>query len=139
MTDLNNEKNIRLDKWLKISRVYKTRELAIRACNEGKVKVNDQKTKPSHIVAIRDRITIKSANKYRTFEILQIVPKNVSNKDAKLLYKEHTPELSEDAKQLYEILRELDKQGKRKYKGRPTKRERREMEKLKSGNLQSKS
>ncbi len=134
MTATDIDKKIRLDKWLKISRLYKTREQAIRACNEGKVKVNDQKTKPSHIVAIGDRITTKSASKYRTFEILDIVTKNVSNKDAKLLYKEHTPELSEDAKQL---LREFDKQGRRKYKGRPTKKERREMDKLRGGDLQS--
>lgn len=124
------DKKIRLDKWLKISRIYKSREQAIRACNEGKVKVNDQKSKPSHIIAVGDKITIKGRSKYRTFDVVDIVQKNVSNKDAKLLYKEHTPQLSEDSKELYEILQEIDKQGRRKYKGRPTKKERRQLEKI---------
>ena len=134
---METDKKIRLDKWLKISRIYKTREQANRACDEGKVKVNAQKCKPAHVIAIGDKITIKNRNQYRTIDVVEILQKNVSNKDAKLLYKEHTPELSEASKQLYEILQESDKQGKRKYKGRPTKKERRKIDRLKSGNLQS--
>jgi ribosome-associated heat shock protein Hsp15 len=127
----NDPKKIRLDKWLKISRIYKTREQAIKGCNEGKVKVNDQKTKPSHLIAIGDKITVKSRSKYRTFDVLEIVHKNVSNKDAKLLYNEHTPILSDEAKEMHQLLQELDKQGRRKFKGRPTKKERRKMDKAK--------
>ncbi|HEX9654781.1 MAG TPA: S4 domain-containing protein [bacterium] len=128
---LENDKKIRLDKWLKIARIYKTRELAIRACDDGKVKVNDQKAKPSRTIASGDKVTIKSQSKYRTFEVLEIVRKNVSTKDARLLYSEQAPQLSEKAKELYEILQEIDKQGRRKYKGRPTKKERRQMDKMK--------
>ncbi len=126
-----DDKTIRLDKWLKISRIYKTRAQAIRACDEGKVKVNDQKAKPARLIAVGDKITIKSRSQYRTFDVVDIVQKNLSNKDAKLLYHEHQPQLSEDARELYQILQEIDKQGRRKYKGRPTKKERRQMDKLK--------
>lgn len=124
------EKTIRLDKWLKIARIYKTRSLAARACEEGKVKVNSAKAKPSRMIKIGDQITIKVKHKYRTLDVVDIVHKSISNKDAKMLYHEHTPQLSEGSKELFQLLQEWDRQGKRKYKGRPTKKERRALQKL---------
>ncbi|RMD89875.1 MAG: RNA-binding S4 domain-containing protein [Calditrichaeota bacterium] len=124
------EKTIRLDKWLKIARIYKTRSLAARACEEGKVKVNSAKAKPSRMIKIGDQITIKVKHKYRTLDVVDIVHKSISNKDAKMLYHEHTPQLSEESKELFQLLQEWDRQGKRKYKGRPTKKERRALQKL---------
>ena len=130
MPDTVEDKTIRLDKWLKISRIYKTRTLAIRACEEGKVKVYTQKAKPARVIKIGDQITIRVRGKYRTFDVVDIVQKNVSNKDAKLLYNEHVPKVSEESKELYELLEEWDRDGKRKYKGRPTKKERRDLDKM---------
>ena len=123
------DKTIRLDKWLKLSRLYKTRALATRACDDGKVKVNNVKSKPARMVKIGDVITIKAKSKYRTFDVLDIVYKSISNKDARNLYREHEVEMSEESKGLFELLQEWHKQGKRKYKGRPTKKERRELDK----------
>ncbi len=128
--DPKESKPIRLDKWLKISRLFKTRALATRGCEDGKVKVNDQKSKPARMIKIGDKITIKRKSKYRTFDVLEIVHKSISNKDAKLLYQEKTPEIPEESKELYELLRDWDEEGKRKYKGRPTKKERRDIDKL---------
>ncbi len=124
------DKKIRLDKWLKISRIFKTRAQAARACEEGKVKVNDRKSKPARVIGVGDQITVKFRNKYRTFDVLEISQKNVSSIDAKLLYREHVPQLSEDSQTLYELLQEMDNEGRRKYKGRPTKKERRQLEKF---------
>lgn len=124
------EKTSRLDKWLKISRICKTRALASRACEEGKVKVNDKKAKPARLIKIGDKITIKVRNQYRTLDVADIVYKSISNKDAKLLYKEHTPRLPEESKELYELLQEWDREGRKKYKGRPTKKERRDLVKI---------
>ncbi|MFQ5603628.1 MAG: RNA-binding S4 domain-containing protein [bacterium] len=126
------EKKIRLDKWLKISRLCKTRALAIRACEDGKVKVNNRKAKPSRMIKIGDQINLKAKSKYRTFDVLDIVYKSISNKDAKSLYQEHTPILSDESKSLFELLNEWDKAGRRKYKGRPTKKERRQLDKIKN-------
>jgi len=128
--DPKESKPIRLDKWLKISRLFKTRALATRACDDGKVKVNDQKSKPARMIKVGDKITIKRKSKYRALDVLEIVHKSISNKDAKLLYHENIPEISEKSKELYELLQDWDKEGKRKYKGRPTKKERRNIEKL---------
>ncbi|MCH9008115.1 MAG: S4 domain-containing protein [Calditrichaeota bacterium] len=123
------DKTIRLDKWLKLSRLYKTRAIATRACDDGKVKINNVKSKPARMVKIGDVIIIKAKSKYRTFDVVDIVYKSISNKDARNLYREHEVEMSEESKELFELLQEWDKQGKRKYKGRPTKKERRELDK----------
>jgi len=128
--DPRESKPIRLDKWLKISRLFKTRALATRACDDGKVKINDQKSKPARMIKVGDKITIKRKSKYHTFDVLEIVHKNISNKDAKLLYHENIPEIPAESKELYELLQDWDKEGKRKYKGRPTKKQRRNIEKL---------
>ena len=128
---IDNTKSIRLDKWLKLSRICKTRAIATKACDDGKVKVNDTKAKPARIIHIGDVITLKARDKYRTFTVLDIVQKSISNKDAKSLYEEHVPKLSEESKELFELLQEWDRAGRRKYKGRPTKKERRQIDKLK--------
>ncbi|RMF59195.1 MAG: RNA-binding S4 domain-containing protein [Calditrichaeota bacterium] len=126
----NPEATIRLDKWLKLSRIFKTRALAARACDDGKVKVDEQRAKPSKLIKVGDKITVKRRSKYQSYEVRMIPRKNVSKADAKLLYSERTPKISDEAKELMELLQEWDRQGKRKYKGRPTKKERRELEKI---------
>jgi ribosome-associated heat shock protein Hsp15 len=133
MTEMYLDKSLRLDKWLKVSRLFKTRTLAARACNDGKVKVNEQKAKASHLIRIGDEVTIRQRGKYRTFDVADISEKNVSKADAKSLYNEHTPNISDDAKELVDMLKQWDRKGKRKYKGRPTKKERRDLDKFKGG------
>ncbi len=130
-SDAPVEKAIRLDKWLKLSRVCKTRSIATRACEDGKVKVNGARAKPSHVVKIGDHITIKARKQYRMLEIVDIVQKSISNKDARELYREQIQEIPEESQPLFDLLRQWDKEGKRKYKGRPTKKERRDLDKLK--------
>ena len=128
-SDKPKEQSVRLDKWLKFSRISKTRAIASKMCESGKVKVNDEKAKPARLVRAGDKITIKIKSNYRNFDILEIVQKGVSNKDAKNLYHAHKLEITEESKALYAVLQDWDVQGKRKYKGRPTKKERRDINK----------
>ena len=132
-SDTNPEKSIRLDKWLKLSRLFKTRTIATQACDGGKVKVNGDPAKPARAIKVGDVITIKRKSQYRRYDVLEIVHKNVSNKEARELYHEHQPDesMSDESKELYQLLQEWDTDGKRKYKGRPTKKERRNLDKLK--------
>jgi ribosome-associated heat shock protein Hsp15 len=127
----NTTKNIRLDKWLKISRICKTRAVAARACEGGKVKVNNVTAKPARTLHIGDILTIKTRERYRTVTVLEIVHKSISGKDARLLYEEHQPQISQESKDLFEMLQKWDRVGRRTYKGRPTKKERRQIDKLK--------
>ncbi len=119
---------MRLDKWLKAARIYKTREEAGQACDLSRVKVNDQVAKPSKVVHVGDVIVVKVTNHYRTLEIKAIPQRGLSAKDAKLVYHETTPELPPETVELMKLFKEQARQLPSPEKGRPTKKSRREME-----------
>lgn len=63
---------MRLDKFLKVSRVIKRRTLANEAADSGRISVNGKTVKPSYEVKIGDIVEIKFGDKISKFEILQI-------------------------------------------------------------------
>ena len=63
---------MRLDKFLKVSRVIKRRTVANEAADSGRISVNGKVVKPSYEVKIGDIIEIKFGDKVSKFEILQI-------------------------------------------------------------------
>ena len=80
---------MRLDKYLKISRIIKRRTIANEACDAGRVTLNGKVAKASVDVKEGDIIEIKFGNKTAKYEILQV--KEVVKKDeAELMYKLHT-------------------------------------------------
>jgi len=119
---------MRLDKWLKAARLYKTREEAGQACDLGRVKVNEQVAKASKTVHVGDVLVVKATNHYRTLEITAIPTRGLSAKDAKLVYHETTPELPPETVELMKLFKEQTRQMPAPEKGRPTKKSRREME-----------
>lgn len=126
------EQTQRLDKWLKIARIVKTRSLAAAACQEHRVKINGHVAKASKMIKPGDTLTIRmKGGKYRSLDILAVSHKCISSKDAKMLYQEDTLKLSEEAQELMDLLWQSTKAQRPKYRGRPTKRERRKLEKLK--------
>ena len=78
---------IRIDKFLKNSRIIKRRTVAKKACDQGKVLVNDKTAKPGDEVEIGDRITVNIANSSKDYEVLMLKD-NVQKKGARDLYKE---------------------------------------------------
>lgn len=70
---------MRLDKFLKVSRVIRRRTVANDAADNGRVSVNGKVVKPSYEVKIGDIIEIKFGDKLSKFEVLAI-PKNQGNK-----------------------------------------------------------
>ena len=70
---------MRIDKFLKVSRVIKRRTVANEAADNGRVSVNGKIVKPSYDVKIGDVIEIKFGDKVSKFEVLAI-PKNQGNK-----------------------------------------------------------
>ena len=66
---------MRLDKFLKLSRVIKRRTVANEAADNGRISVNGKIVKPSYEVKVSDIIEIKFGDKISSFEILKI-PKN---------------------------------------------------------------
>ncbi len=128
-----SEKSLRIDKWMKIACIFKTRNQAAEACNQGKVKINNQSVKASRLIKIGDTIEIKFKWRTRTFDVLNIVTKSIKAADARLLYHEHEPTCEEKAAdELRSLFYQSSRLNRPKYKGRPTKKERRELDKFRN-------
>ena len=125
------EKKIRIDKWLKIARIFKTRSKAAHACEQGKVLLNEQPAKASKLLRIGDTIIVKFKWRKRTFDVLDISNRSLAAANARLLYREH--ELSPEEKAIEEqrlLLLKSGKQVRPTFKGRPTKKDRRTITKI---------
>jgi ribosome-associated heat shock protein Hsp15 len=117
----------RLDKYLWAIRLYKTRTLATEAIRAGHVTLNQQNPKPSHEVKIGETYEIRQGLITRTFKVIELLDRRVS---AKLV-----PTYAEDLTPASEYLKLIQAREQAPLKrdpgaGRPTKRDRRKIEKL---------
>lgn len=78
---------MRLDKYLKVSRLIKRRTIANEACDNGLVSVNGKPQRASYDVKVGDRITLKFGAREITVEVLA-VQETVKQADAATLYKQ---------------------------------------------------
>jgi ribosome-associated heat shock protein Hsp15 len=117
----------RLDKYLWAIRLYKTRTLATEAIRGGHVTVNQQHPKPAHEVKVGEVYEIRQGLITRTVKVLELLHRRVG---AKLV-----PTYAEDLTPASEYLKEIKAREEAPMKrdpgaGRPTKRDRRALEKL---------
>jgi len=116
--------SIRIDKWLWAARVFKTRSLASTACDGGKVDVNDEAAKPARKVRAGDLVTVTlPRGRRRLLKVTAIDDRRGSAEAAKALFEDLTPPEPPRPRQAALPRREPGA-------GRPTKRERREIERL---------
>ena len=78
---------MRLDKYLKVSRLIKRRTVANEACDNGLVTVNDRPQRASYEVKVGDRISLRFGQRTLTVEVVS-VQETVKQADAAMLYKE---------------------------------------------------
>ena len=78
---------MRLDKWLKVSRLIKRRTVANEACDNGRISVNGRVVKASYEVKAGDKIEIAMGTRTVAVEVLQVAD-NVRKDDAAAMYKE---------------------------------------------------
>jgi ribosome-associated heat shock protein Hsp15 len=121
----------RVDKWLWAVRIYKSRTMAADACKNGKVKLNDTILKPSSMVSKRDIIFVRKDHFNLSFKIVEIIDKRVSAKLAEPCYENITP-LEELNKFKNWFLTGRPNEFRDKGMGRPTKRDRRNIDEHKS-------
>ncbi len=76
---------MRIDKYLKVSRIIKRRTVANEVCEQGRVKINDKIAKPGSEVKIGDVIEIQFGNNTTTIEITRVT-EHVTKDDAKEMY-----------------------------------------------------
>lgn len=117
--------SIRIDKFLWAVRLYKTRSIAADALKRGKVSMGGQQVKSSRVVKIGDVIAIKVPAATRSFEVLQIPRSRMGAKLVKDHIREVTPKDQQDLLEMYHLQMSMQRQ---KGLGRPTKKERRDME-----------
>jgi len=122
---------VRLDKWLWATRFFKTRGLAQQAIRGGKVGINGQKPKPSRLVRVDDDMSIGRGELVFDVRVLGLIERRVSAEQARRLYAETTESLERREAQLAER-RETGESGDR--SGRPDKRQRRAIQRLRSRN-----
>ena len=125
---MSGNDKIRIDKFLWATRIFKTRSLASDACRKGRIMVNNMQAKPSGIITANDTIIVKKLPVVYTYSVIEPVENRVSAKIVHLYINDITTE-EEKAKLLN---RELSEFGFRnKGAGRPTKKERRHIDRLK--------
>ncbi len=119
---------IRIDKWLWVARFFKTRSLAAKAINAGHVRLTGNRIKASKLIAVGDSILVKKNNLEYDITVTGILHNRVSATIASTLYDE-----TEQSK----LARENELKDKRFFNagyqsstGRPTKQERRDIQKL---------
>jgi ribosome-associated heat shock protein Hsp15 len=124
-------KKVRIDKWLWSVRIFKSRSMATTACKSGKVKINGANVKPSQLLEMNQLVDVKKNGYNLNFKALFLIEKRVSASIAQECYENLTPadELNKfDSKYLNGSRSEIREKG----LGRPTKRERRDIDDFKT-------
>lgn len=119
--------NIRIDKWLWMVRLFKTRSMATDACNAGKVKMNEARVKPSKEVKTEEIYHVKIGDLNKIVQVIATPKSRVGAPLVSQFFTDLTPqeeyERVKAARSTFEYRQHGD--------GRPTKRERRQIEYLK--------
>ncbi len=126
MPEQETNEAVRLDRWLCATRFYKTRALAADACDGGKVEVNGHTAKPHKLVRVNDAVTFSHPSGPKDLKVLSLAERRGSATDARLLYEDHSPPPPPREERFYSAPPPLRQMG----MGRPTKRERRDTERL---------
>ena len=121
MTDPRETEETRIDRWLCAVRLVKTRPLATRLCEGGHVLVNGSPAKPSMKVRAGDRVEALIAGRERVVEVVRPIESRVGALVAASCYVDHSPPVVPEAGPGFVPMR---------GEGRPSKRLRRELERL---------
>jgi ribosome-associated heat shock protein Hsp15 len=122
------DEEVRIDKWLWAVRVFKTRTQAAEECNKGRIIINGVAVKPSRIVKIDEVVIVRKPPVIHTFKVKDTLKSRVSAQLAKNYIEDLTPE-DELAKR--EIARLNINFHREPGAGRPTKKDRRDIDRLK--------
>ena len=119
---------VRMDKWLWAARLFKTRSLAADAIRGGKVKVGDNPVKPSREVKEGDIIQVQIEQLHKVVEVKTVIKNRVSAKQVPEVYNDLTPK---EEYERIEFMHAYKAEWRDRGAGRPTKKERRMIERLK--------
>ena len=115
----------RIDKWLWAVRIFKTRSMAAEACKKGRILLNGTQAKPAYTIKEGDIVSVKKPPITWSFKVLQSIEKRVG---AKLVPSMMENVTAPDQLELLEVSKISGFINRAKGTGRPTKKERRELE-----------
>ena len=122
------EQVVRIDKWLWAARLFKTRAIATDAIKGGKVKIDDAPVKPSREVKEGDVIQVQIEQLHKVVQVKSIIKNRVPAKMVPEVYADLTP--PEEYERI-EFMHAYKSEWRDRGAGRPTKKERRMIEKMK--------
>lgn len=128
---MSKDNKVRMDQWLAAVRICKTRSQAAELCKSGKITVNGEAVKPSYTVKPGETVEMKAGPITRNFRVVGLAQKRVSAGTAAELVEETTPAKEFDKLRLMRINPFAHRE---KGTGRPTKKERRDLDRLKKNN-----
>lgn len=121
---------VRVDKWLWAVRIFKSRTKAGDVVRAGKVRVNGKVVKPSYGVEVGDRLTVARNNFNMQYEVVKLIAKRVGHPIAVTCYEDRTPQEELDKFKDW-FVGKATGEFREKGAGRPTKRERRDIDEFK--------
>jgi ribosome-associated heat shock protein Hsp15 len=121
---------MRLDKWLWAARFFKTRSLAQQAIAAGRVKLNDERVKPAHVLKVADSLAVRIGELDWQVKVVALSDKRGPAQQARKLYAE--TDASRAERERRSDMRRWGAEPAAALKGRPTKRDRRRLEDLTS-------
>ncbi len=123
-------KKVRVDKWLWSVRIFKSRSIASEACKSGKVKIDDIRVKPAYLLQRGEILQVRKNGFDLVFKVVDLLDKRVSATLAQPCYEDLTPE-EELLKYKDWFIGKARPEQRSKGAGRPTKKERREIDRFK--------
>jgi ribosome-associated heat shock protein Hsp15 len=120
----------RVDKWLWAVRIYKSRSMATDACKAGKIRINGASLKPSYMLGVEETIEVRKNGFNLIFKVKDIIEKRVSATLAAPCFEDHTPPEELNKYRDWYVGKsgaEIRDRG----EGRPTKKERRDIDEYK--------
>ena len=123
---------MRLDVWLDVACLFKTRSEATRACKAGKVDVNGQGAKPHREIKIGDKVEISwRFCRVQTDVVLALEEKHIPKAEARLLYDDVTPKPTAEEVEMRKMARMVAPFTRARGAGAPDRRERKALNRLK--------
>lgn len=116
---------VRVDKWLWAVRVFKTRSIATEACKKGRVSIGGVTIKPSRTIRVGEVITVRKPPIEYSFRVLQLLASRVGAKRVAEFMENVTPQAQYELLELQRVSGFVDRA---KGLGRPTKKERRDLD-----------
>jgi len=125
---------VRLDVWLDVACLFKTRSEAQKACRGGKVDVNGQSGKPHRALHAGDQVRItRAAGRRQQVIVTTLAEQHVPKSDARLLYEDVTPPPTPEELAVRELERHFWKARRATAPRAPDRRERRQIRRAKEG------